>query len=365
MPELQNAEPIGNHQGSLFKLTDDEYEAIRDLISDANPLQSPESRVPLEMYTIQQALSELFMDAEMLDRAMELLILKKNIILQGPPGVGKTFFAKRLAWVTSGKRDNAKMQMIQFHQSYSYEDFVQGYRPNSEGRFDLKSGVFYSFCRQAQVDGEGSYFFVIDEINRGNLSKVFGEVMMLIEYDKRGREFAMPLIYAHGPDDKFFIPENLFLIGTMNTADRSLAMVDYALRRRFCFIDMEPAFERTDYQDHLIRAGADEDLTREIAEKMTELNDRIEGDKNLGKGFKIGHSYFCPHGEVVPDRRWFQRVIRGEIEPLLREYWFDDPSEAENATEELLAKLELWISRFRTSTSCCAMPGTSLKSATS
>ena len=266
-----------------------------------------------------------------------MLISKKNIVLQGPPGVGKTFFAKRLAYAALGKKDNTKIQMIQFHQSYSYEDFIQGYRPSKEGQFDLKSGIFYTFCRQAQLDEKNKYFFIIDEINRGNLSKIFGELMMLIEYDKRGREYAVPLMYAQGPDDKFYIPENLFFIGTMNTADRSLAMVDYALRRRFCFIDLEPAFDKPSYQKYLAQARVDANLIREIIDKMKELNMKIEKDRNLGKGFKIGHSYFCPQPGVAANRNWFQDIIVSEVAQLLKEYWFDNQNEAENAVNRLLS----------------------------
>ncbi len=335
VPLLMEAEPLVNNQGSLFKLTYEQYDIIHSLIEDANPPRPPEPKAV--EYSKEQAFSELFIKPEIIEKATSLLKTKKNIVLQGPPGVGKTFFAKRLAYLSLGKKDDSKIQMIQFHQSYSYEDFIQGYRPTPEGRFELKNGLFYSFCRQAQIDENNNYFFIIDEINRGNLSKIFGELMMLIEYDKRGREFALPLTYSQSLEDKFYIPENLHIIGTMNTADRSLAMVDYALRRRFCFIDLQPAFDEQNYIEFLNNAGANEELIQKINKRLNKLNIRIENDKNLGKGFKIGHSYLCPQKGIKTDQIWYENVIISEIEPLLKEYWFDNTDEAKKAIELLLS----------------------------
>lgn len=335
VPELKETEPLINNQGSLFKLTPEQYGIIRDIIDDANPALKKE--VFTVAYTLENADTELFLNKNEIERAVSLLKTKKNIVLQGPPGVGKTFFAKRLAFAVLGKKDNAKVPMIQFHQSYSYEDFIQGYRPTPDGKFELKNGVFYTFCRQAQQDKDNNYFFIIDEINRGNLSKIFGELMMLIECDKRGRDFALPLTYSQSIDDKFYIPENLHLIGTMNTADRSLAMVDYALRRRFCFIDLKPSFNEKKFHRCLMEADADEKFIQEFTIKLEELNDRISKDKNLGDGFRIGHSYFCPQSGIKPDRVWFKNIIVSEVEPLLKEYWFDNRADANKAVERLLA----------------------------
>jgi predicted Mrr-cat superfamily restriction endonuclease len=261
IPDLKSSEPIVNNQGSLFKLTPAEYEIVRSVIDELNT-QHVETK---ESYSHQHALEELFVKQEDLVYILKRLETKKNIILQGPPGVGKTFIAKRLAYALMGVKDNNRVAMIQFHQSYSYEDFMQGYRPN-DGGFVLQNGVFFQFCKQAQNNPNKKYFFIIDEINRGNLSKIFGELMLLIEADKRGPDFAVPLTYAETLNDTFWIPENLHIIGTMNTADRSLAMVDYALRRRFSFIDLEPAFGTKKFTEHLLSRGAPETIVEAITD---------------------------------------------------------------------------------------------------
>ena len=260
-------------------------------------------------------LNDVFMDEERYETLKTLLLNKKNVILQGAPGVGKTYAAKRLAYSIIGAKDQSRVTVIQFHQSYSYEDFIMGYRPTEHG-FELRQGVFYQFCKEAEQDDENDYFFIIDEINRGNLSKIFGELFMLLEKDKRGVE--LRLLYSN---EKFRIPKNVHLIGMMNTADRSLAMLDYALRRRFAFFEMRPAFDSDGFGEYQERL--DSEKFNRLIDCVEDLNDAISADDALGEGFCVGHSYFCDLEDATDDA--LSRIVEFEIVPLLKEYWFDEP----------------------------------------
>jgi 5-methylcytosine-specific restriction protein B len=335
VPALAQSEPLVSNQGSLFALNEEQFEIIRAIIDEKNPPIPPATLKP---YTKHDALSEMFISEGELAGIISRLRRKKNVILQGPPGVGKTFVARRLAFLMMGVKDASRVQMVQFHQSYAYEDFIQGYRPNEDGRFTIKPGIFYEFCRKAQRDPERDYFFIIDEINRGNLSKIFGELMMLIEHDKRGPSFAIPLTYARSGDDLFYIPDNFYLIGMMNTADRSLSLVDYALRRRFAFVTLHPKFASERFAESLADGGAPNDLINKIRERVGVLNKEIAADeRNLGPGYQIGHSYFCPGSDGQSlDEDWYREVIESEIRPLLEEYWVDESGKVSDLVSRLL-----------------------------
>ena len=321
--ELKEMQYLANPQGSLFKLTKEEYNCIYDMIREEN---SAPSTKKLDDYTEEDFLKEVYMEKDKYNRLKAVLDRKKNIILQGAPGVGKTFAAKRLAYSILEKVDDDHIEFIQFHQNYSYEDFIMGYKPSENG-FELKDGIFYRFCQKAANKPNEKYFFIIDEINRGNLSKIFGELLMLIEADYRREEATLAYNGL-----KFKVPENLFIIGMMNTADRSLAMIDYALRRRFSFFKMDPGFDTEGFKAY--RDSLQNETFNKLIECVVELNKKIAEDKSLGKGFCIGHSYFCKATKETCTKDWMNDIVDFEIVPMLEEYWFDDSSEVDTWKEK-------------------------------
>ena len=325
------------HPGQAAMKTLTDITSYTDYVEKLNALfESDEvddvetEEVSYPSYSKEKFLDEVYMDEASYNTLVGLVLNKKNVILQGAPGVGKTFAAKRLAYSIMEVKDPRRVMMVQFHQSYSYEDFIMGFRPSENG-FELKRGAFYNFCKDAEIDSENEYFFIIDEINRGNLSKIFGELFMLIESDKRGVE--LQLLYS---DEKFSVPDNVYIIGMMNTADRSLAMLDYALRRRFAFYEMKPGFNTEGFRNY--RTGLNNAKFDNLIQCVEQLNAAIAGDESLGEGFCIGHSYFCNLTEV--NHQALSAIVEYELIPLLKEYWFDEPLKVKNWADSLRSAIQ-------------------------
>ena len=329
--------PHPGGQAAMKTLTDvtpytDYVEKLCSLFVSETETDVEEQIVTFPEYTETDFLSDVYMNSEEYTTLVDLIRAKNNVILQGAPGVGKTFAAKRLAYSMMGVKDQNRVMMIQFHQSYSYEDFIMGFRPSEVG-FELKKGAFYNFCKKAEIDSDNEYFFIIDEINRGNLSKIFGELFMLIESDKRGIQ--LQLLYS---DEKFAVPKNVYIIGMMNTADRSLAMLDYALRRRFAFYEMRPGFETEGFREY--RMALENDKFNNLIHCIESLNAVISADDSLGDGFCIGHSYFCNlTADTITDRK-LSGIVEYELIPLLKEYWFDEPLKVKDWTNNLRSAIK-------------------------
>ena len=308
--------------------------------SEKETVSKPEISEPkLALYSVDSILKDgCFLEESHLSEILDRLKTKKNLILQGPPGTGKTWLAKRLAYALIGERDDYRVRSFQFHPNMSYEDFVRGYRPNAEGKLDLVDGPFIEMINEAKAHPHSKYVMVIEEINRGNPAQIFGEMLTLLEADKRTEGEALRLVYPKEKGERVFIPENLYVIGTMNVADRSLALVDFALRRRFAFVNLEPALNER-WSEWVSERGIDPDFVLQIKGKLNLLNETIAGDSDLGPQFKVGHSYVTPNEPIPNATEWFRQVVETEIGPLLDEYWNDNHQKSQEERNKLLRNI--------------------------
>lgn len=295
--------------------------------------------VQIEPYSIDNILSEgCFIDRNEVLSILERLRTKKNLILQGPPGTGKTWLARRLAFALIGEKSDHKVRAVQFHPNLSYEDFVRGWRPGGDGKLEMSDGPFLEMVERAKAQPETKYAVVIEEINRGNPAQIFGELLTLLESDKRNPDEALELTYGN---KKVYIPSNLYVIGTMNLADRSLALVDLALRRRFAFINLSPSLGKTWLDWSVENSSLTRPFLKSVGGRIVDLNAEITADSTLGKQFCLGHSFVTPRSddETADPASWFEQVVRTEIGPQLDEYWFDDPEKSRAACANLLEGL--------------------------
>lgn len=305
---------------------------------DSEQLDEVEQVPPAALYGVPDILADgCFVPEGELHTMLKHLNSKKNLILQGPPGTGKTWLAKRLAMALIGRKDvnDEQLRVVQFHPALSYEDFIRGYRPGGDGRLTLADGVFLQVVQAAIARPDLEHVLIIEEINRGNPAQVLGEMLTLLESSKRSRAHAMELAYSKSRGETVYVPENLYVIGTMNVADRSLALVDMALRRRFAFVNLAPSLNPA-WESWCRAKGMESSAVDRVREHMDALNQEIADDRTLGKQFQIGHSYVTPHESVGDAQAWFEEVVCSEIGPLLHEYWFDAPERAEASIAKLL-----------------------------
>lgn len=341
LQKLRNDDELKFLESGNYEYLNFEKNESQTITEETVEESAPPPKLTHAPYSISNLIQEgCFLEKAKIQLALQRLLDKKNLILQGPPGTGKTWLARRLAYCLIGEQAPERINAVQFHPNLSYEDFIRGWRPGKEGRLTLIDGPFINAVKTAINNPAAKYVVIIEEINRGNPAQIFGETLTLMEADKRTPTEALALSYSENPDEKIYIPENLYIIGTMNIADRSLALLDLALRRRFAFIELKPAFNDAwkKWVNH--KFAIDLDLLAIIESRLTELNEMLAKDATLGPQFCIGHSYFTPAtGQQINEAQaWYAQVVDTEICPLLAEYWFDARNKVDEARKVLLAE---------------------------
>lgn len=287
----------------------------------SRPQESPTER---SNYDIQDFVSETGIAQEIAKSWLRRLKRKMHVVFQGSPGTGKTFVAERLAKLLASST-NGTVDLVQFHPAYTYEDFIQGLRPvpaQNGYSFKLEPGRFLEFCRKAEPLSPSPCILIIDELNRGNPPRIFGELMYLLEY----RDKSIPLAAGGEP---FRIPKNVYLIGTMNTADRSIALVDHAFRRRFSFVRLKPDLDVL--RSSLLKKGLPAESLVNVIRKVNATID--------DQDYEVGISFFMKEGDRLKEN--IQDIWESEIEPYLEEYFYDQPGKVEPFRWATVSKNEL------------------------
>lgn len=301
---------------------------VPDRPSEEGSLPLPESEAPIHSWTQKDFLLKTFLNLEEYEVMNRLLLQKKTLILQGPPGVGKSSIAPELAYSIMGERNPQRILSAQLYPGYDFGRFVYNLHRESP-QISLTEGPLYGFCRRAEQSSESAFFLILDGLNQCDLSLLFEDLLPILHWKRRGEA-----VYFENGKIRLTIPENVYVIGLLDTVSRDPFGFEQGIRNLFPFFSIEPAYGRPQFAHYLARHGVEEGLVETINSRMIELNERIESDPLLGKGFRIGHSYFCDCEHL--GEHWYEDIIRYEIGPMLYSYWQHEPAAADRMIDYLL-----------------------------